>query len=171
MATIGIAMEEEDCEEGFQERQIKDQAFCVNFEIVADEIDFIKTKAAKFKESWDSTDLHQIQRTSVPTCPSRIASMGKNDMVGFHEDLMEIMDRLTRNEASLQIIEVSGMGGIGKTTLARNVYNHRLIEYHFQTPAWVSISQEYREREVLLGLLDSMKELNAEMHQHNSTEE
>ncbi|CAA3014144.1 late blight resistance homolog R1A-3 isoform X1 [Olea europaea subsp. europaea] len=158
-------------EEGFHERRMRDQTFCVDFEIVAAEIDFIKTKADKLQELWGSTDLDQSQRTSVPTGPSRLASMGKNYMVGFHKDLMEIMDRLTLNQASLQIIRVTGMGGIGKTTLARNVYNHPYIKDHFHIRAWVSISQEYREREVLLSLLDSMKRLNAEMRREKSTEE
>ncbi|CAA2955093.1 late blight resistance homolog R1B-14 isoform X4 [Olea europaea subsp. europaea] len=59
------------------------------------------------------------------------------------------------------------MGGMGKTTLARNVYNDPLIDNHFHTRAWVSISQEHREPEILLNLLDSMELLPAERHQEN----
>ncbi|XP_022847344.1 disease resistance RPP8-like protein 3 isoform X2 [Olea europaea var. sylvestris] len=157
-------------EEGFQERQMRDQTFCVNFEIVADEIDSIMTKAAKLTELWGATDLHQSQRTSLPTGPSRLPSIGKNDMVGFRNDMMQLMDRLTGYPPALQIIQVTGMAGIGKTTLARNVYNDPFVAYHFPIRAWVSISQDYREREVLLSLLDSMKLLSAEMHQQSSTE-
>ncbi|XP_022847331.1 putative late blight resistance protein homolog R1A-3 isoform X2 [Olea europaea var. sylvestris] len=157
-------------QEGFQERQMRDQNFCVDFEIVADEIDSIETKAAKLKESWGATVVHQSQRsTSLPTGQSRLPSIGKNDMVGFHNDLNQIIDRLTGHQGTLQVIPVTGMGGIGKTTLARNVYNDPRIKDHFHICAWVSISQEYREREVLLNLLDSMKQLSAEMRQENNT--
>ncbi|XP_022847365.1 probable disease resistance protein RXW24L isoform X3 [Olea europaea var. sylvestris] len=157
-------------QEGLKERQIRDQTFCEKFEIVADEIDSIKRKAADLKVLWGATDLHQSQRTCLPTGPSRLASSGRSDTVGFREDLMEIIDQLTGYQPALQIIQVTGMGGIGKTTLARNVYNHPHIEHHFDNRAWVSISQEYREREVLLSLLDSMKQLSDEMHRENRTE-
>ncbi|CAA3009166.1 late blight resistance homolog R1A-3 isoform X1 [Olea europaea subsp. europaea] len=157
-------------QEGFQERQMRYQTFCKNLEIIADEIDSIKTKAAKLKELWRATGLHQSQRTSLPTSPSRIAPSSNNAMFGFHNDLIQIMDRLTRDKPDLRIIPIIGMGGIGKTTLAKNVYDHQQIALHFDRRAWVSISQEYREREVLLNLLDSMKQLSAEMRQEKSTE-
>ncbi|XP_022847217.1 putative late blight resistance protein homolog R1A-3 isoform X2 [Olea europaea var. sylvestris] len=156
-------------QEGLQERQIRDQTFCEKFEIVAAEIDSIKRKAAELKVLWGATDLHQSQSTSLPTGPSRLASSGRNDMVGFREDVNQIIDRLIGYPPSLKVIPIIGMGGIGKTTLAKNIYNDPHIEEHFYTRAWVSISQEYREREVLLSLLDSMK-LSDEMRQQNRTE-
>ncbi|KAG5592853.1 hypothetical protein H5410_043367 [Solanum commersonii] len=45
------------------------------------------------------------------------------------------------------------MGGIGKTTLARKVYHHLTIRYHFDILSWVTISQEFRVRNVLLEAL------------------
>ncbi|XP_042037903.1 putative late blight resistance protein homolog R1A-10 [Salvia splendens] len=49
------------------------------------------------------------------------------------------------------------MGGIGKTTLARTVYDDPLIMYHFDFRVWLTISQDYNAWKVLLGLVDSMK--------------
>lgn len=49
------------------------------------------------------------------------------------------------------------MGGSGKTTLARNIYDDESIVYHFDIRAWVTVSQEYDDREILLALLQSMK--------------
>ncbi|XP_016434098.2 putative late blight resistance protein homolog R1A-10 [Nicotiana tabacum] len=45
------------------------------------------------------------------------------------------------------------MGGIGKTTLARKAYDHLPIRYHFDIRVWVTISQEFRCRNVLLDAL------------------
>ncbi|KAK4410788.1 putative late blight resistance proteinR1B-14 [Sesamum angolense] len=47
------------------------------------------------------------------------------------------------------------MGGIGKTTLARNVFDDSLVTYHFHTRAWITVSEDYRLREVLVALLHS----------------
>ncbi|XP_022847056.1 putative late blight resistance protein homolog R1A-3 [Olea europaea var. sylvestris] len=157
-------------EEGFKEGQDGDQTFCDNLEEVTGEIDSIKTKAAKLKELWGATDLHQSQMTSLPTVLSTLASSGDNAMVGVDNDLIQIKDRLTGNQDTLQVISIIGMGGIGKTTIARSVYNDPLIEEHFHTRAWTSISHEYDERKVLLRLLDSMELLSAEMRHETSTE-
>ncbi|KAL8529847.1 hypothetical protein ACS0TY_007052 [Phlomoides rotata] len=77
-----------------------------------------------------------------PSClaPSTLSS-AKNVMVGFDDELIQIMDRLTGQQPILQIIPIVGMGGIGKTTLANNVYDNLIIVEHFDHRAWATISQ------------------------------
>ncbi|KAL8513115.1 hypothetical protein ACS0TY_019335 [Phlomoides rotata] len=60
-----------------------------------------------------------------------------------------VLDNLTGQEHSLQIIPIVGMGGIYKTTLAINIYTKPLIDQHFDIRAWVIISQEYSRRNIL----------------------
>ncbi|KAK4414148.1 putative late blight resistance proteinR1B-8 [Sesamum alatum] len=48
------------------------------------------------------------------------------------------------------------MGGIGKTTLAINIFNDSLVAYHFHTRVWITVSQNYHLREVLLALVASL---------------
>ncbi|KAK4428136.1 putative late blight resistance proteinR1B-12 [Sesamum alatum] len=84
---------------------------------------------------------------------SRHARAGKiNAMVGFDEDVMELKDRLTGWESKLQVIPITGMGGAGKTTLAKNLYDDSLVKHHFDVRAWVTISQTYLLRDVIQGL-------------------
>lgn len=63
------------------------------------------------------------------------------------------MDQLTAYRRDRQVIPIVGMGGIGKTTLARTVYSKPLITEHFDICAWVTISQQYDAREILCELL------------------
>ncbi|KAM3320976.1 hypothetical protein P3S67_008178 [Capsicum chacoense] len=48
------------------------------------------------------------------------------------------------------------MVGIGKTTLAKEVYNHESILCHFDVRAWATVSQQHNIKEILLSLLQSM---------------
>ncbi|XP_028556582.1 putative disease resistance protein RGA3 isoform X1 [Dendrobium catenatum] len=48
-----------------------------------------------------------------------------------------------------RVIAVTGMGGIGKTTLAQKIYNNKKIQTEFQIKVWVCVSQSYNEIELL----------------------
>ncbi|CAI9266125.1 unnamed protein product [Lactuca saligna] len=63
-------------------------------------------------------------------------------IVGRDDDVLHIIDLLTkpRTEEKLTIVPIVGMGGIGKTALAKSVYNDNIIEQHFDVRAWLCVS-------------------------------
>ncbi|PSS29088.1 Late blight resistance protein like [Actinidia chinensis var. chinensis] len=86
-------------------------------------------------------------------------------IVGFEEELLIIKEQLTGVPKQLDVISIVGMPGIGKSTLAKKVYNDPLVAYHFHIRDWITISQEYVKRDLLCGLLSSV------MHHRNGVDQ
>ncbi|XP_057763766.1 putative late blight resistance protein homolog R1A-3 [Salvia miltiorrhiza] len=113
----------------------------------------------------------------LPPDSSRSSSIPQqSSMVGAEGVKLQMMDKLTSDRLHLQIIPIVGMGGSGKTTLARTVGEERLIKDHFQICAWATISQEYVIREIFavvlrqfnIGVADDLNEheLGEKLYKH-----
>ncbi|XP_047962102.1 putative late blight resistance protein homolog R1A-10 [Salvia hispanica] len=83
----------------------------------------------------------------------------KSVVVGVDADLSQLMERLTTGRSNLEIVPIVGMGGIGKSTLARNLYDNPIIVSHFDYRGWAAISQDYNIRSILLSLLCGPNEM------------
>ncbi|OMO54253.1 Disease resistance protein [Corchorus olitorius] len=65
----------------------------------------------------------------------------------------EVLAQLMKEEDSLRVVSIIGMGGIGKTTLANKLYHHIDVIRHFDSCAWIFISQQCMRREVFHEIL------------------
>ncbi|KAH0979126.1 hypothetical protein GBA52_006303 [Prunus armeniaca] len=74
------------------------------------------------------------------------------DIVGLEEDIATLVARLVL-EDQWRAISIVGMGGIGKTTCAKEVYNHADVQTFFDCRAWVYVSQQFRTRDILQSII------------------
>ncbi|CDP21336.1 unnamed protein product [Coffea canephora] len=65
------------------------------------------------------------------------------NVVGRVDDESKIVDMLSSpSEKVLSVIPITGPGGLGKTTLAKSVYNNPKIDGHFGQKIWVCVAKE-----------------------------
>ncbi|KAL6326860.1 hypothetical protein AAG906_012135 [Vitis piasezkii] len=82
---------------------------------------------------------------------------------GRDEDKKAVLDLLRKvgpNENSVGVISIVGMGGLGKTTLARLVYNDEMAK-KFDLKAWVCVSHVFDVENITKAILNSVESSDA----------
>ncbi|KAL6535038.1 hypothetical protein OROMI_026412 [Orobanche minor] len=141
----------------------------VHLQQITQDIEVMLKIANELKEEEERLGLREEEQ---PTHPTPSIETRETTMLGFQDELIQIMDELTNQQSSLRIISIVGMGGMGKTTLARNVYQNSLINQHFDVRAWATVSQQYNLKDILSQLLSrrgefsgtSVGELGEQLH-------
>ncbi|KAJ0717085.1 putative P-loop containing nucleoside triphosphate hydrolase, leucine-rich repeat domain superfamily [Helianthus annuus] len=72
-------------------------------------------------------------------------------------------------DQNYSIVPIIGMGGVGKTTLARLVYDEQLVKDHFDLKAWVCVSDEFDTVRISKEIFQSMA--NKEVPDFNRLQE
>ncbi|KAM7460268.1 hypothetical protein LguiA_001955 [Lonicera macranthoides] len=75
----------------------------------------------------------------------------EEDVVGSDKDIKTLAEKLVNQDH--RVVSIFGMGGLGKTTLAKKVYHHPDVRRHFDSFAWVCISQKWDKMDVLKEIL------------------
>ncbi|XP_047967380.1 putative late blight resistance protein homolog R1A-10 [Salvia hispanica] len=94
----------------------------------------------------------------------------KTDVVGFEDVAEELKQRLLQETDYFDVISLIGMLGLGKTTLAWKIYNDQGINLRFPTRIWVSVSQQFTDKEIFLRILKELTTLDDELYAKSGSE-
>ncbi|XP_021821692.1 putative disease resistance RPP13-like protein 1 [Prunus avium] len=72
------------------------------------------------------------------------------------ENLSKVLFSDDASKEDVSVITIVGMGGVGKTTLARMLYNDDKVKGHFTLKAWACVSEDYDAIRVTKTLLESV---------------
>ncbi|XP_039143011.1 putative disease resistance RPP13-like protein 1 [Dioscorea cayenensis subsp. rotundata] len=74
---------------------------------------------------------------------------------GRDEEIKHVIKLLLCNDdQSYQILPIIGVGGVGKTVLAKSVYNHPEIERHFDQRIWVYVPEDFDEVNITTSMVE-----------------
>ncbi|KAH0671944.1 hypothetical protein KY284_023031 [Solanum tuberosum] len=98
--------------------------------------------------------------TELAAATTSFSSIEETTYVGMKKDYKAILNCLNAQTKELIVISLVGMDGIGKTTLARKVFGNSTIRDRFEKHAWVTISEQYNKRQMLLEVASSISGVN-----------
>ncbi|KAI5004850.1 hypothetical protein ZWY2020_032093 [Hordeum vulgare] len=151
-------------DEGFLNRYIfRGSRHIKVFSKIAEEVVELEEEIRQVKELrdyWSETvqpinnEHAEIDRQRCGGCfPERVSD---KDLVGIDGNRSKLTEWLSTNENESRVITVSGMGGLGKTTLVKNVYDREKTNFP-NAHAWVVVSRAYDVVDLLKTLLTKIQ--------------
>ncbi|CAN6699444.1 unnamed protein product [Malus baccata var. baccata] len=111
-----------------------------------------------------------VARRVDPTLPGMgnretVSSFGHDEKIIGREkivsDIIATLIESKNQEKNLSVKAIVGMGGLGKTTLAKSIFNDDAIGRHFQEKLWVCVSNTFEVNLILDGMLELLDPKNA----------
>ncbi|KAJ6695774.1 NB-ARC DOMAIN CONTAINING PROTEIN EXPRESSED [Salix koriyanagi] len=98
--------------------------------------------------SSDSTTRIECQRDAL--------LLEEADLVGIEKPKKQLIERLLGTKSGREVVSVVGMGGLGKTTLVRRVYDDPNVKKNYKFRAWITVSQSYKTGDLLKHMIQQL---------------
>ncbi|PSR91695.1 Disease resistance protein [Actinidia chinensis var. chinensis] len=78
------------------------------------------------------------------------------ELVGIEKPKSQLIQWLAEDDPRLKVVSIAGMGGLGKTTLTKKVYDDPIVKKHFQNRAWITVSESFKIEKLLQSMIEQL---------------
>ncbi|XP_070011929.1 putative late blight resistance protein homolog R1A-4 isoform X3 [Nicotiana sylvestris] len=126
------------------------------FSDIVEDIKLIKGRVIKISTS-DLYDSRTHSLGEISHISTHIEKPTINEaVVGFEDVLATLKQRVIGGSPDLDVITIFGMPGLGKTTLAKKVYDDCKAVNRFDVCVWCCISERYEKKSLLIDILQQI---------------
>ncbi|KAM4070545.1 hypothetical protein ACB094_12G172800 [Castanea mollissima] len=120
-------------------------------------LDEVAADRAKFHLSPRSDDRHVVRGREMS-----YSFVQASDVIGRGQNKDKIVEYLINpsDGQSISVVTVVGIGGLGKTSLAKLVFNDERVIEHFELKCWVCVSDEFVLKQLLVKMIKSITSEN-----------
>ncbi|XP_020225538.1 disease resistance protein RPM1 [Cajanus cajan] len=113
----------------------------------------IKERSERYKFQVSQEQGSSLEQSRWHDPRMRSLFIEETEIVGFEFSRDEMVDWLLKGTKDPAVISVVGMGGLGKTTLAKHVFDSENVKSHFDCRACITVSQTYTVRGLFIDMI------------------
>ncbi|XP_073066292.1 disease resistance protein RPM1-like isoform X2 [Primulina eburnea] len=122
-----------------------------DFEEIRLRLDNVSKSRERFKDVYDDMN----ERSSNNTYDTRgdALLLEEAEVVGIEKPKKQLLEWLMQSDDELKVISVVGMGGLGKTTLVKKIYDDASVKANFNSHVWITISENFNLEHLLRDMI------------------
>ncbi|XP_071733871.1 putative disease resistance RPP13-like protein 1 [Rutidosis leptorrhynchoides] len=138
---------------------------CTNFtlaERVSPKLDTIINKLQDLEKEKNDLGLVIVKQDRPKNMNRKLETtclVDESTIIGRNVEKEGLLQKLLGDEScdeKFSIVPIVGMGGVGKTTLAKLLYNDNQVKNHFELKAWVCVSDDFDRIGITKAIFQSM---------------
>jgi Leucine-rich repeat (LRR) protein len=121
---------------------------------IRERLDEIAAERTKFH----LTEIVREKRSGVLDRRQTTSIISQPKVYGRDEDKDKIVDCLVGEASGLEdlcVYPIVGLGGLGKTTLAQLIFNHKRVVKHFEMRMWVCVSEDFSLKRMIKAIIEA----------------